>query len=130
MNKNTKVTSSNNRIKHLHSQIESLKDIDTLQKIFEVLTLDDNFEYINNPDGVFINLASLSSSTIKKVDAIIKTWSNRQEVEPITESIKSKSTTVLESKTKLNNHEKNLLKQRDIKKRLDGYKNYEIYKFS
>lgn len=128
MNKNTKVTSSNNRIKHLHSQIESLKDVDTLQKIFEILTLDENFEYINNPDGVFINLASLSASTIKKVDALIKTCNNSEEVKPFLENVKTKS--VIETKTKLNNHEKNLLKQRDIKKRLDGHKNYEVYKFS
>lgn len=131
MNKNTKVTSSNkydtNRIKHIHTQIENIKDTEALQQIFTILATDKNFEYINNPDGVFINLSALSVNTLKKVEKIInspKVLNKDEEILPT--SINKVSS----SKVKLNNHEKNLLKQREIKKRLDGTKSYEIYKFS
>ncbi len=56
----------NSNIENLKNEIETLNKKSHYLAIFKII-YDNNCKYIHNEDGVFINLNSIDSETIKKI---------------------------------------------------------------
>lgn len=118
--------------KHIVESIEGLKNDKDYVAIFEILTDDPSNTYSQNSNGVFLNLSIVNDKTLDKICKYIKKV-NRNKPEPIKNEIDlfpidNGSKHVIRTH-KLSNYEKNIIKQRNLKKILDDDLNYEEMKF-
>jgi CRISPR/Cas system CMR subunit Cmr4 (Cas7 group RAMP superfamily) len=116
--------------KHIRSLIENLKNVKDYEKIFEILTADDSNSYTHNSNGVFLNLSSVSDKTLNRVYRYLKKINKRtSSTEEVDDFNIIPSENENEKAYKLSNYEKNILKQRNLKKAL-GKSDYEELRFT
>lgn len=114
--------------KYMLEQIQSLKDPQHYSAIFEILYEDPKLNFRLNGNDVYLNLAAAMNKTLvkleKKLTEIYLEINSVKEDEEIDIVPFSNS----ESKSrayKLSNYEKNLIKQRKLKKMLDEETDYK-----
>ncbi|MEM0354097.1 MAG: hypothetical protein QXW79_00810 [Thermoplasmata archaeon] len=121
---------SHDDIKHLAHKIENLKNDNDYVAVFEILMDDPNSSYTQNSNGVFLNLSKLSDKTLDKVKRYLKKIDRKkvEEIEVDHDIATTNSTNKKDRTYKLSNYEKNILKQRDLKKILNEDDDYEELK--
>lgn len=118
--------------KHIAELIENLKNDEDYVAIFEILTDDSANSYTQNSNGVFLNLSAVSDDTLDKISKYQKKVNRKKmdqievDVDVIPNAIAQKS----DRTYKLSNYEKNILKQRNLKKVLNDDHGYKELKFS
>jgi hypothetical protein len=104
--------------------VENLKNAQDYNAIFEILTDDPQCNYTQNANGVFLNLSNISDATLDKVVRYLERVHKKHKPETF-DNPKFLHHLVQEERTyRLRNYEKNLLKQRRIKKILDQDEDY------
>jgi hypothetical protein len=122
--------------KHVVECIENLKNDKDYVKIFEILTNDDSNSYTHNSNGVFLNLSVVSDSTLDEISKYLRKIDKQNkkkatEIEVDIDVIPTNNNSRNDSRAyKLSNYEKNILKQRNLKKVLNEENEYEELKFS
>lgn len=118
--------------KHIVESIENLKNDQDYVAIFEILTSDDNILYTPNSNGVFLNLTSASDKTLDQIQKYLKKATRKRAVDTETETeiIPNAYSSKNERVYKLSNYEKNILKQRNLKKVLNDENEYEELKIT
>lgn len=116
--------------KHIVESIENLKNDQDYTAIFEILTSDDNILYSHNSNGIFLNLSNASDKTLEKIQKYLKKANTKRGAEESmeTEIIPNVYPNKNERVYKLSNYEKNILKQRNLKKVLNEENEYEELK--
>lgn len=113
--------------KYLVQTIENLKNEKDYVAIFEILVNDDVSSYTVNTNGVFINLSIVKDETLDKIKKYIAKINKKKineihvDIDIIPNIYNNKS----ERTYKLNNYEKNILKQKNLKKVLNNEKDYQ-----
>jgi hypothetical protein len=121
--------------KHIVSLIENLKNDKDYENIFEILTDDSSGQnsYTQNSNGVFLNLSTISDNVLDKVTAYLNKVAKRveEEKDESDEDIPLVPATRTTDRTyKLSNYEKNIIKQRNLKKVLNEDNDYEELSFN
>lgn len=118
--------------KHIVESIENLKNADDYVAIFEILTNDDSSLFTHNSNGVFLNLSSVSDATLEKITKYLKKVNKKKtnEIEVDVDIIPNSNIIKNERIHKLSNYEKNILKQRNLKKVMNDDNDYEELKLS
>lgn len=118
--------------KHIVELIENLKNNEDYGAIFEILMDDPSNKYTQNSNGVFLNLSVVSDKTLEKISKYLKKVSkkNSNESEIEVDDIPSTNVNKNDRAYKLSNYEKNIIKQRNLKKVLNEDNDYEELKFS
>jgi hypothetical protein len=113
--------------KHIAELIENLKDNEDYIAIFEILMDDNTSTYTQNSNGVFLNLSSVKDETLDKISRYLKkiTKKKNNQIEMDIDVIPNVNTQKHNRTYKLSNFEKNILKQRNIKKVLNNDDEYE-----
>ncbi|MEM3062067.1 MAG: hypothetical protein QW303_00785 [Nitrososphaerota archaeon] len=118
--------------KHIAHMIENLKNDSDYVAIFEILMDDANSSYTQNSNGIFLNLSKISDKTLDKVKKYLRKINRKKIVEiEVDHDIATTSSTDKKDRTyKLSNYEKNILKQRNLKKILNEDNDYEELRLS
>ena len=118
--------------KHIAEQIENLKNDQDYIAIFEILMNDKSNTYTQNSNGIFLNLSSVSDRTLDKISEYLKKINkhHRKQEEINIDIIPNDPTFKNNRIYKLSNYEKNILKQRNLKKVLNNDNDYEELKLS
>jgi hypothetical protein len=113
--------------KHIVESIENLKNNEDYVAIFEILTDDTANSYTQNSNGVFLNLSAVSDDTLDSISKYLnKVNKNRTEKIEIDVDIIPNAANAKSDRTyKLSNYEKNILKQRNLKKVLNDDEDYQ-----
>ena len=127
--KNTKY--SNNDRENITHMIGNLKNIDHYTEIFEILKCDKNIEYTECSGQICLNMSVLTDRTLDKIVKYLKENCKQEKTKQI-----RKKKSVVEKKSKetkrihkLSNYEKNILKQKNLKKILNKEEEYEDFRF-
>lgn len=131
MNRNKSKYSRDDR-KHIVESIENLKNDEDYVAIFEILTDDTANSYTQNSNGVFLNLSAVSDGTLEKIRRYLKKINKKKinQIEVDIDVIPNGNTSKNDRVHKLSNYEKNILKQRNLKKVLNDENEYEELRFS
>lgn len=118
--------------KHIRESIESLKNDEDYVAIFEILTDDPSNSYSQNSNGIFLNLSVVSDNTLDKISKYLKKINKKcfNEIETDVDVIPNGNIYKNERMYKLSNYEKNILKQRNLKKVLNDENDYAEMKFT
>jgi len=118
--------------KHIVESIDNLKNNEDYVAIFEILTDDSANSYTQNSNGVFLNLSAVSDNTLEKITKYLRKINKNKvnEIEVNTDVIPNGNTSKSDRAYKLSNYEKNILKQRNLKKVLNEEDEYEELRFS
>lgn len=118
--------------KHIRESIESLKSDEDYVAIFEILTNDSSNTYSQNSNGIFLNLSVVSDNTLDKISKYLKKINKKRfnEIETDVDVIPNGNIYKNERAYKLSNYEKNILKQRNLKKVLNDENDYVEMKFT
>lgn len=118
--------------KYIVQSIENLKNDKDYVAIFEILTSDNENTYTLNSNGVFLNLSSVRDDTLDKITKYLKKINKKQinEIEVDVDMVPSTSNTKCDKVYKLSNYEKNILKQRSLKKILNNEHDYQELKLT
>lgn len=118
--------------KHIAESIENLKNNEDYATIFEILMDDTANSYTQNSNGVFLNLSSVSDKTLNSISKYLRKINRKKlnEIEVDVDVILDNETSDNDRTYKLSNYEKNILKQRNLKKVLNDESDYEEFKFS
>jgi len=118
--------------KHIVELIENLKNDQDYVAIFEILTDDTVSSYTQNSNGVFLNLSTVSDATLEKINKFLQKINKKRanQIEVDVDIIPNGSICKNDRTYKLSNYEKNILKQRNLKKVLNDDNDYEEFKFS
>ena len=118
--------------KHIVELIENLKNDEDYVAIFEILMEDNSNSYTQNSNGVFLNLSVVNDKTLLKIRKYLRKVSKKreQEIEVDVDVIPTDNITKIDRAYKLSNYEKNIIKQRNLKKVLNEDNEYEELKFS
>lgn len=130
---NVKSKYSHDDKKHIAELIENLKNHEDYIAIFEILMQDASNSYTINNNGVFLNLATVSDNTLTKIKKCLRNINRvkNNEIEIDVDVIPINSVQKTSRAYKLSNYEKNIIKQRDLKKILnEDDDNYEELTFS
>lgn len=129
MNRNKSIFSRDDR-KHIAELIENLKNDEDYVAIFEILMNDSASLCTKNSNGVFLNLSSVNDKTLKKIKKYLGEINKKRinqtdmDINIIPNGVISKN----DRAYKLSNYEKNILKQRTLKKVLNDDSEYEELK--
>jgi hypothetical protein len=117
---------------HIANLIGNLKKDDDYAAIFDILTDDNSTSYTKNSNGVFLNLSAVSDETLDRVKKYIKKVSKgkNNEIEMDTDIIPNANFSKNDRAYKLSNYEKNIIKQRNLKKILNDDNEYEEFNIS
>ncbi len=117
---------------HIANLIGNLKKDEDYIAIFDILTNDESTSYTKNSNGVFLNLSAVSDETLDRVKKFLKkTNKNRKNVSEVdTDIIPNVNLSKSDRTHKLSNYEKNIIKQRNLKKVLNDDNEYEEFKIS
>ena len=131
MNRNKSKYSRDDR-KHIVESIENLKNDEDYVAIFEILTDDTNNSYTQNSNGVFLNLSAVSDNTLGKIIRYLKKINKKRvkQTEVDIDTIPNGNVSKNDRTYKLSNYEKNILKQRNLKKVLNEDSEYEELRFT
>lgn len=132
-NKNSRFTHDD--IVHLAKSIENLKNENDYKTILEILLSDPTISqdnYTLNSNGVFFNLSKISNETFRKIRHCLKKINKQKNNEIVmdTDIIPNFSCNKTDRTHKLTNYEKNILKQRNLKKILNNDPDYEELRIS
>ena len=129
---NRKSKYSREDIKHMVELIENLKNDEDYVAIFEILMEDNSNSYTQNSNGVFLNLSVVSDKTLQKISKYLKKINRKreQEIEVDVDVIPMANNSKTDRTYKLSNYEKNIIKQRNLKKVLNEDNEYEELRFS
>lgn len=129
---NHKSKYSRDERKHIVESIENLKNNEDYVAIFEILTDDGANSYTQNSNGVFLNLSVVSDDTLLKIIKYLKKINRMKpnNVDVDVDIIPNGNLTKNDRAYKLSNYEKNILKQRNLKKVLNEDNEYEELRFS
>ena len=119
--------------KRIVELIENLKNNEHYDNaIFEILNDDEADSCTINSNGAFLNMSSISDRTLDHINKYLAKISRQKAKETdIETSIMSYTTDTKSERTyKLSNYEKNILKQRNLKKVLNEDNDYEELRFS
>ena len=119
--------------KHIVESIENLKNDQDYVAIFEILTSDDNILYTPNSNGVFLNLSAVGDTTLSQIRRYLRKAirkNKQQEAEQDIDIIPNCMTPNNDRAYKLSNYEKNIIKQRNLKKVMNDDNDYEELKLS
>lgn len=130
MNKTTKYSRDDR--KHIVELIENLKNDSDYVAIFEILVTDVKNAYTVNSNGVFLNLSVVSDVTLDKISKYLKKVNKKRisQIEVDVDIIPNVNDNMVDRTYKLTNYEKNILKQRNLKKVLNEDNEYEELKFT
>lgn len=130
--KDKKYKYSHDDRKCIAQSIENLKNDEDYVAIFEILTEDDSNYYTQNSNGVFLNLSVVSNQTLGKIKKYLekikkaKYDQNEISIDTIPNTGPSKNN----RQYKLSNYEKNIIKQRNLKKIMNQDDDYEKLEFT
>ena len=112
--------------------IENLKSHEDYIAIFEILTNDANNSYSSNSAGVYLNLSKTSDATLYEIDKYIKKANKKRALQvDVDEDVIPNSDYSGANRTyKLSNYEKNIIKQRNLKKVLNEDNDYQALTMS
>lgn len=117
--------------KNIARSIENLKSDKDYKKIFNILMNDKSNTYSQNSNGVFLNLSVIEDGTLRKITKYIYNLNKNKITEIETEIDILQGDDILNERTyKLSNYEKNILKQRNLKKVLNDEKDYQEFRLS
>ena len=118
--------------KHIAESIENLKNDEDYRAIFEILMDDSANSYTQNSNGVFLNFSAISDETLARIKKHLKkvNKSRDNEIEVDIDVIPNGNTFKNDRAYKLSNYEKNILKQRNLKKVLNDDGDYQELRFS
>lgn len=118
--------------KFIVQSIENLKNDKDYVAIFEILTNDNENTYTLNSNGVFLNLSSVSDDTLDKITKYLKKINKKHinEIEVDVDMVPNISNSKCDKVYKLSNYEKNILKQRSLKKILNNEHDYQELKLT
>ena len=118
--------------KHIVELIENLKNDEDYVAIFEILMQDNSNSYTQNSNGVFLNLSAVSDKTLIRISKYLKKVNKKREQEIVVDVdvIPSSNISKVDRTYKLSNYEKNIIKQRNLKKVLNEDNEYEELKFT
>ena len=131
MNRNKTKYTRDDR-KHIVESIENLKNDEDYVAIFEILTNDNASSFTQNSNGVFLNLSTISDDTLEKINKYLKK-NNKKRTNQIDVDIDINPSGNVSKEDKIykhSNYEKNILKQRNLKKVLNEDNDYEELRFS
>lgn len=132
MNKNVKYSYDDR--KHIVQLIENLKNNEDYNEIFEILMNDKNLmnddSYTSNSNGVFLNLSVVTDETLNQIIKYLNKVNKRKKnhIDVDVDVIPNVNLAKNDRAYKLSNYEKNILKQRKIKKALNQDDEYEELK--
>uniref|UniRef100_A0A6C0LRM6 NET domain-containing protein n=1 Tax=viral metagenome TaxID=1070528 RepID=A0A6C0LRM6_9ZZZZ len=117
--------------KRIVKEIEGLKNDTDYIAIFEILTESEN-SYTQNSNGVFLNLSKVNDKTLDKINKYLCKVNKRKisQIDVKIDIIPDSQLLESERTYKLSNYEKNILKQRELKKVLNEEIDYEIMRLS
>ena len=118
--------------KRMVESIENLKNDEDYVAIFEILMDDGSISCTPNSNGVFLNLSSASDDTLGRIKKYLKRIKSKNvgQIEIDVDIIPSIINTKNDRAYKLSNYEKNILKQRNLKKVLNEDNEYEELRFT
>lgn len=113
--------------KHIAELIENLKNDEDYVAIFEILMDDSQSTYTQNSNGVFLNLSSVKDETLDKISKYLEKINKKRgdQIEMDVDVIPNSNSFKNDRTYKLSNFEKNILKQRNLKKVLNNDGEYE-----
>ena len=131
MGRNNKSKYSRDDRKRIVESIENLKNDEDYVAIFEILTDDQGILCTPNSNGVFLNLSTASDGTLERIHKYLKKINKKktEHVEVDVDIIPNSNVSKNERTYKLSNYEKNILKQRNLKKVLNEDDEYEELRF-
>lgn len=118
--------------KHIVQLIENLKNNEDYVAIFEILMEDASNSYTQNSNGIFLNLSVVTDTTLEKINKYLNKVNKRKEnqidvdVDVIPNADDDKNARAY----KLSNYEKNIIKQRNLKKVLNDDNEYQEMKIT
>lgn len=118
--------------KHIAELIENLNNADDYVEIFKIFTSDSEIASMKNSNGVFLNLSTASDSTLSKIKRYLRKSKNNKvaQSEVDIDVIPNGCNTKSDRTYKLSNYEKNMLKQRNLKKIMNDVNDYEELKIA
>jgi hypothetical protein len=118
--------------KHIAESIENLKNDEDYGAIFEILMDDAATIPTQNSNGVFLNLSVVSDETLTRIKKHLRKVNKKKinEIEVDIDVIPNGNMFKNDRVYKLSNYEKNILKQRNLKKVLNDDNDYEELRFS
>ncbi|AEQ32737.1 hypothetical protein [Acanthamoeba polyphaga mimivirus] len=131
MNLNKSKYSRDDR-KHIVESIENLKNDKDYVAIFKILMNDDANSYTQNSNGVFLNLSLVSDNTLDDISKYLRKINKikKKHIEVDVDIVPNYDMSKNDRVYKLSNYEKNIIKQRNLKKVLDDDSEYEELRFS
>lgn len=129
---NNKSQYSRDDRKHIVQTIENLKNEEDYVAIFEILTDDAANSYTENSNGVFLNFSTVSDDTLDKISKYLKKINKKKsnQIEVDVDVVPNGGIHKNDRTHKLSNYEQNILRQRGIKKVLNGDNEYEQMQFT
>ena len=125
MSRNVKYT--HDEKKYMLEQIQNLKTPEHYSAIFEILCEDPKLNFRLNGNDVYLNLAAATTKTLvrleKKLGDIYEYINSLQEDKEV-DAVPFSNTDFKNRAYKLSNYEKNLIKQRKLKKVLNEQSDY------
>lgn len=120
MNKTSKPKFTYIDRKQIVEKIEKLNNDEDYLAIFDILAEDESSSFHSNSNGVFLNLSSLKDETLENVSNYLKKIAKKNSKKEINDDIiPVTATATVDRQYKLSNFEKNIIKQRDLKKSAD-----------
>lgn len=131
MNRNKTKYTHDDR-KHIVESIDNLKNDEDYVAIFEILTNNNSNSYTINSNGVFLNLSAVNDNTLDEISKYLNKINKKRidNIEVDIDIIPNTNASKINRAYKLSNYEKNILKQRNLKKVLNEDGEYEELRFS
>lgn len=113
--------------KYIVEIIENLKNDKDYVAIFDILSDDVADSYTQNSYGIFINLSTVSDETLDKINKYLNKINKKRinQIDMDVDVIPEGNCMKNDKAYKLSNYEKNILKQRNLKKVLNDDDEYE-----
>lgn len=118
-------------IKHIRTLINSIKDKEDYNTIIDILIDNPETIWTTNSRKIVLDLDKLSDPILDRVSKFLNKVNNRRstEIEVDTDTIPNISNQNGSRAYKLSNYEQNILKQRNLKKAMDGDDEYKAMNF-
>jgi hypothetical protein len=116
--------------KYIGELIENLDDDNMYTKIFDILIKNSGDLYTKNNNGIFLNLSVIDDQTLDQVYKYLKKVNKNKthQIEVDVDIIPGSTNDTTERTYKLSNYEKNILRQRNLKKVLNEDSDYQEMK--
>ena len=116
---------------HIKRQIENLSSEEEYNAVFDILNDDPNNSYSCNDNGLFLDMAALADVTLTKISKylLILNKNKKDQIQDVqADFISDISSEPITRTYKLSNYEKNIIKQRNLKKILNQDSEYQELK--